>query len=114
MIVSDVSTGFSGLTLNRVNDLLDSLDRAYPSMNGFWRINVNEAGNVITVTNLLLSNRNGFVMHIDKIDPEGRKVVRYAGELLERYRISRSRHADVIDQVATGKRDFKRELVCDV
>jgi len=113
MIVSDVASGFSGITANKIGDLLDSLDRAYPSMNGYWRIAINEAGNMITVTNLLLSNRNGFCMHIDKIDPEGRKVVRFAGELLERYRISRSRHADVISEVMTGERDFKRELICD-
>ena len=113
MIVSDVSTGFSGLTQSKINDLLDRLDRAYPSFNGMWRIAVNEAGGVITVTNMLLSNKNGFIMHIDKIDPEGRKVVRFAGELLERYRISRSRHADVISEVMTGERDFKRELICD-
>jgi hypothetical protein len=65
------------------------------------------------VTNVLLSNRNGFVMHIDKIDPEGRKVVRYAGELLERYRVSRARHADVSSQILTNARDFRGELVVD-
>lgn len=113
MIVSDVSSGFSGLTLARVNDMLDSLDRAYPAFNGLWRIAINEAGNIITVTNMAISNRNGFVMHIDKIDPEGKKVVMYAGELLERYRISRSRHANIEDQIMTGKRDFRGELVVD-
>ena len=114
MIVSDVSSGFSGLTQSKINDLLDRLDRAYPSFNGMWRIAVNEAGGVITVTNMLLSNKNGFVMHIDKIDPEGRKVVRYAGELLERFRISRARHADVMTQIVDNKRDFRGELVADV
>lgn len=113
MIVSDVASGYSGITANRVGDLLDSLDRAYPRFNGCWRIAVNEAGNIITVTNVLLSNRNGFVMHIDKIDAEGKKVVRYAGELLERYRISRSRNVDVMDQIVTGDRNFTGELVCD-
>jgi hypothetical protein len=115
MIQSDVASGFSGITLAKVNDLLDSLDRAYPAFNGLWRINVNETGNVISVTNMALSNRNGFVMHIDKIDPEGKKVVRYAGELLERYRISRSsRVRQVIDDIGAAQRDFKGELVCDV
>ena len=113
MIVSDVASGFSGVTELQVNNLLDALDRAYPAFNGAWRIAVNEAGGVIIVTNICLSNRNGFIMHIEKIDPEGRKVVRYAGELLERYRISRAKHADVYSQIMAGARDFKGELVGD-
>ena len=112
MIASETAAGFSGLTQNKVNDLLDRLDRAYPAFNGLWRISVNEAGGVISVTNMALSARNGFVMHIDKIDPEGRKVVRYAGELLERFRISRG--AGALTDVLQGQRDFKGELVADV
>lgn len=111
MIVSETAAGYSSLTQSKVYDLLDRLDRAYPSFNGLWRITVNEEGGVITVTNMALSNRNGFVMHIDKIDPEGRKVVRYAGELLERFRVSRGLGA--MTDVLQGQRDFKGELVAD-
>ncbi len=115
MIVSDVTSGVCAITQNKVMDLLDSLDRAYPVFNGLWRIAVNDAGGVITVTNISLSNKNGFVMHIDKIDPDGRKVVRYAGELLERFRISRSRNADVVvNNITDAKRDFRGELVAEV
>ena len=114
MIVSDLQSGFSGITHNTVLSLLDRLDLAYPVFNGCWRIAVNEAGGVITVTNIMLGNNNGFVMHLDKIDPEGRKVVMYAGELLERYRISRSRDASVVlDDIVTADRDFAGKMVCD-
>ena len=111
MIVAETAAGFSGLTQNKVYDLLDRLDRAYPAFNGLWRISVNEEGGVITVTNMALSNKNGFIMHIDKLDPEGRKVVMYAGELLERFRVSRGLGA--MTDVLQAERDFKGEMVAD-
>ena len=115
MIVTDVSAPISAVTQTQVNALLDRLDRAYPVFNGLWRIAVNEAGNIITVTNAALSHKNGFGMHIDKIDPEGKKVVMYAGELLERYRISRSQRVrQVVDDIGQAKRDFRGELVADL
>ena len=51
-------------------------------------------------------------MHINKIDPEGRKVVRAAGELLERYRLSRSKIC-TFDSVFSLPTDFRGEPVFD-
>ena len=114
MIQSDVSAGISGATHTMATSLVARLEQAYPVFGGMWDVAVNEPGGVIIVTNSALSNRNGFVMHINKIDPEGRKVVRYAGELLERFRISRSsRVRQVVDDIGAAERDFKGELVCD-
>jgi hypothetical protein len=114
MIQSDVSAGLSGAAHTMAANLMARLEQAYPVFGGMWDVTVNEPGGVIIVTNSALSNKNGFVMHIDKIDPEGRKVVMYAGELLERFRISRSsRVRQVVDDIGAAARDFRGELVCD-
>ena len=114
MITSDVAAGFSGATHMLAQTLVARLNAAYPVFAGMWDVAVNDPGNAIIVTNAVLGNKNGFVMHIDKIDSEGRKVVRFAGELLERYRISRSQRVrQVVDDLGAAKRDFKGNLVCD-
>jgi len=102
----------AGQTLGR--NLIARLEQAYPAFTGVWRVCINEPGGVIEVTNLALSGRMGFLMHIAKIDPEGRKVVRAAGELLERYRIARSGAiTKVLEGVLEQKRDFRGELVAE-
>lgn len=115
MIVSDVASGFSGATHTLASNLMARLDTAYPVFRGLWAVSVNEPGNAITVTNAALGHHNGFVMHIDKIDAEGRKVVMFAGELLERYRISRSQRVhQVVNDLGAAERDFAGRLVADV
>lgn len=94
------------------DNLLDALDRAYPAFNGFWRIDIDVLGGVIHVTNRLLSGKWGFIMHINKVDAEGKKVVHYAGELLERYRISRNPNFDIYT-ILGMKRDQRGELLVD-
>ncbi len=102
----------AGQTLGR--NLIARLESVYPAFAGAWRVCINEPGGVIEVTNLMLSGRMGFLMHIAKIDPEGRKVVRAAGELLERYRIARSGAVRaVLEGVFEQKRDFRGELIAD-
>lgn len=102
----------TGLAENLRDSLLDRLDMAYPSFNGFWRVAVDPVGGIVQVTNLLLSGRWGFVLKIASIDPEGRKVVASAGELLERYRVSRAKVVDLSD-VAAMPRDRRGELMVD-
>lgn len=95
-------------------DLIARLDQAYPAFAGVWRVSVNEKGGVIEVTNLALSGKMGFLMHIQNLDPEGRKVVRAGGELLERYRIRRGGlPSAVLDELKSAQRNFKGDLVAD-
>jgi hypothetical protein len=94
------------------DNLLDALDRAYPAFNGHWRIDIDVFGGVIYVTNRLLSGKWGFVMHINKVDAEGKKVVRNAGELLERFRVSRNPNADIFS-ILGMQRDQRGELLVD-
>jgi hypothetical protein len=117
-MIPQIITDISGVSLSATTDtmarnLIARLNAAYPAFDGFWRVTVNEKGGVVEVTNLRLPGGWGFLMHTAKIDSEGRKVVRAAGELLERYRISRdSRNA--ISSLRNAKRDFRGNLVADL
>lgn len=104
----------SGASQTLANNLIARLEQAYPAFTGAWRVCVNEVGGTIEVTNMMLSGRMGFLMHIANIDPEGRKVVRAGGELLERYRISRAgAFGKLMEQIIEQPRNFLRELVPD-
>lgn len=112
IITDSAGVPISGAGQTLANNLIARLEQAYPAFAGAWRVCVNEVGGTIEVTNMLLSGKMGFLMHISKIDPEGRKVVRAGGELLERYRIARSgAFCKVMDGVFGGQRDFRGELV---
>lgn len=114
IITDSAGVPVSGAGQTLCRNLIARLESFYPNFTGAWRVCINEVGGTIEVTNIMLSGRMGFLMHIAKIDPEGRKVVRAAGELLERYRIARSGgQAAAIEQVFGQARDFRGELVAD-
>jgi hypothetical protein len=114
IITDSAGVPLSGASMTLARNLIARLEHAYPAFTGYWRVSVNEVGGTIEVTNLMLSGRMGFLMHIAKIDPEGRKVVRAGGELLERYRVARSgAFTKVIEGVFEQSRDFRGELVAD-
>lgn len=114
IIADSAGMPLSGASATLARNLIARLEQAYPAFVGAWQVAVNEQGGVIEVTNLHLSGRWGFLMHIAKIDSEGRKVVRAGGELLERYRISRSRRIGIVlDSLSEARRDFRGELVAD-
>jgi len=118
-ILTDLSgQPLSGYADTLAKNLIKRLNMAYPvfcdeaSGQSLWCIKVNEPGGVIEVTNLALNGNYGFLMHISRIDPEGRKVIRAAGELLERYRISRGQRTNaVLTDLNDAKRDFTGRLV---
>lgn len=94
------------------DNLLDALDRAYPAFNGYWRVDIDPFNGVIHVTNKLLSGKWGFVMHLNKVDAEGKKIVNNAGELLERFRVSRNPNLDIYS-ILGMTRDNRGELLVD-
>ncbi len=112
IITDSAGIPLSGAAQTLANNLIARLEQAYPAFTGAWRVCVNEVGGTIEVTNMMLSGRMGFLMHIAKIDPEGRKVVRAGGELLERYRIARAgAFGKLMEQVIEQPRNFRGELV---
>lgn len=74
-----------------------------------WLVQVD--GGVATIRNLALSGKWGFVIHQNKIDNDFKAITRAAGELLERYNLTRG--AINLDQVADLKRDFSGEVIHD-
>lgn len=114
-IITDISgVNLSGASQTMAKNLIARLESAYPAFVGMWRVTVNEVGGTVEVINLALSGRWGFMLHINKIDAEGRKVVNAGGELLERYRISRSRRTSVaMESLRVQPRNFRGELVPD-
>jgi hypothetical protein len=121
-IITDLSgQNLSGYADTLAKNLIARLNRAYPAFYdeasglSLWRVTVNEPGGVVEVTNLALYGNYGFLMHIAKIDSEGRKVVIAAGELLERYRISRGQRTNtVLADINNAKRDFSGRITPDM
>ena len=111
-IITDISMPISGYAQTLARNLIATLEQHYPLYTGLWRVTVNEQGGVIEVNNMAISGRYGFLMHISKIDSEGRKVVRAGGELLDRYGLPRSK-AGTFDQVFSLPTDFRGEPVFD-
>lgn len=73
------------------NNALVALSKHYPHVAEGWHLTVDQHGGILQVRNLLLNGKWGFVMRIRAIDPEMNNIVSHAGELLERYRVSREK-----------------------
>jgi hypothetical protein len=71
--------------------MIKALRKAYPAFADYWKITIDTRGGIVQVRNLLLSGDMGFVLHINKIDPEMRRVREMAGELFERFNVARGR-----------------------
>lgn len=58
-----------------------------------WGVHVDFRGGVVQVTNMRLSGRWGFILHLNNVlsDPTNKVIINAGGELLERYRLSRGR-----------------------
>lgn len=94
--------------------ILTALNQAYGNdWMGGWKVAIDTNGGIIQVRNLLISGKMGFVMKITAVDPEMKNVVRHAGELFERYRISRGRGVDVVDVVNNLERSRLGEAKYD-
>lgn len=67
----------------------DMLNRHFPGH--LWAVNVNatETGGVVIIKNFSISFRYGYTLHIEKLDPELKKVLRAGGEILERAKMRR-------------------------
>jgi hypothetical protein len=74
------------------NNILATLNKYYPDMFPGWIVVVMQEQDCIVIKNARLSGKMGMRMFISKIDPELRCVIRHAGELLERYRVARTKH----------------------
>lgn len=72
-------------------NMADVLNRAYPDH--LWGVTCDGLTGIATVRNLRLSGQWGFILKLSEVnsDPTLKCVKLAGGELLERYRLSRSR-----------------------
>jgi hypothetical protein len=86
------------------------LEQHYPGW--MWAVRVDDVGGVMEVRSMRIPGRWGFLLHLAKIDPEGRAIWRAGGELLERYGLKRSAHRPGV--TLDIKRDQMQMAVPDV
>jgi len=98
-VTAEWTTGADEMTAKSIADVLE---KKYPGY--LWAVNVNSAGGVITLLCMNLSGKYGHVIKMGKLDTWDSlrdKVMRGAGEILERYSQPRSRfHADRYNNLA--------------
>jgi len=116
ILTSETGEAVPGAVQTLANQILIALDKAYPSFtdknnNTSWNLKIDTQGGIIQLTNSLISGRMGVQLPISWLDPEMRLIVQYAGELLERYCVSRDKHINVEDQIMKIKRNPVGEAV---
>lgn len=90
----------------------DLLQKHYPGHS--WGVNVDNAQGMATIKNFRLSGDWGFVLHMAQFSASeyGKRVVMAAGELLERYHLSRGRFVqrefDGLRVDGMGNAEFER------
>jgi hypothetical protein len=92
------------------NNILTALDKAYPSFtdenhNTSWNLKIDTHGGTIQLTNMLISEKMGIQLPINWLDPGMRVIVKHAGELLERYCVSRDKNIDLVSEISQIKRN---------
>lgn len=109
LVKVDGEDGISATGMFLVKRVAETLHKHYPGH--LWAVNINEEGGVITVMNLALSGKWGFLLKLKAVqeDPDLKSVMRAGGELLERYRLHRGRY--IPGSLKALDRDYKGDLV---
>ena len=103
---------------NTANDMLmaktlsEKLMAAYP--NHAWAVNVEHRTGLISIRDMYLSGQWGYVLKLKNIYSSSsleRDAVRGAGEMLERFRLSRGKFN--VDEYADAPIDFAGRLLFD-
>lgn len=117
----DIRTSGNGLRIQVANNTIDldvakrcadDLNKKYPGY--MWAVNVNNETGMVIVRNFTLSGDWGFNLHMENVinDPANVKVLNAAGEILERYRVSRVAAND--DELSNLKIDFAGRYTADL
>lgn len=109
-IVTDINEAKLAATeVTLAKNIAAVLERHYPGY--LWAVNVRGDQGIVTVHNLMLSGRWGFILKIKDLDTNLNAVMRAGGEILERYRLSRSRAN--FDAILHVPRDFAGNPVAE-
>lgn len=108
----DNSSVTDPLDFSMSKTLAERLHAAYPGH--LWAVNVENRTGLITIRNLYLAGNWGYVLKMGavySISSLERDAVRAAGEILERFRLSRAQFQ--ADQYAAAPVDFAGRLLFD-
>jgi hypothetical protein len=92
-----------------VKNVADTLDKHYPGH--LWAVGPSNDYSMLAIWNENLSTRYGMWVRVNDIDPEYRNIMRWAGELLERAKVSRG--AMNVDEMNNIQRDSRGEAKFD-
>lgn len=93
--------------LDKSREIAEVLEKHYPGY--LWAVRVDHGNNIATVNALALSGQWGFYLHLDKLDPGMKAVVRAGGEILERHKLARARMNE--DHVMSLGRDLRGNIL---
>lgn len=90
-------------------EILAKIAQHYPDHAHFFNVEVKsgKTQGIIQVTHLGVTAEMGYSIAMKGIvnDPDLRQIVYFTGELLERYKLSREKRVDIVDQLQSVKRN---------
>ena len=92
-----------------VKNVADTLDKHYPDH--LWAVGPSNDYSMLAIWNENLSMRYGMWIRVNDIDPEYKNIMRWAGELLERAKVSRGAMNE--DEMNNLERDSRGEARFD-
>lgn len=93
-----------------VKNVGDTLYKHYPDH--MWAVGPSNDYSMLAIWNESLSSKWGMWIRVEEIDPDYKNIVRWAGELLERAKLSRG--AAKLSEINSIKRDAAGDAVFDV
>jgi len=109
MILSLEEAAMKPSDLALKKEILAKIGQHYPDHVHFFRVTVKsgKTEGVIQVVHLGVTAEMGYQIAMKGVvnDPDLRQIVYFTGELLERYKLSREKHVDIIDQLQGVKRN---------
>lgn len=92
-----------------VKNVADTLYKHYPGH--AWAVGPSNDYSMLAIWNEALSMKYGMWIRVNEIDPEYKNVMRWAGELLERFKVSRG--SANLDELQSLDRDVMGEVKFD-
>ena len=89
----------------QAKNIAEHLTKHYPGH--LWAVQVYQG--IAIIRNVALSGQDAYVLHMDKIDNDGRDVIRAGGEILERFNLGRGHLIE--NQFRSLKRDYKGVII---
>lgn len=114
MIIDDPLNPMSAASKSLAKKIMEALCKHYPSLALGWNVTVVQDQGIVQITNSYLSGKMGFVLHVTKVDPEMKCIIRNAGELLERYNVLRDKALGINEALKHTKYTRTGQMIHEV